>query len=74
MKSTISPSALRRVLNLWPPFLFAGVHVGAIARDWRQARVELRMRPWNRNYVGTHFGGFLAQLLFHLVAKRGGMD
>ena len=59
MKATISPSAMRRVLNLWPPFLFAGVHVGAIAEDWRQAHVELRMRPWNRNYVGTHFGGSL---------------
>jgi len=59
MKATISPANMRRVLNLWPPFLFAGVHVGRIARDWRQARVELRMRPWNRNYVGTHFGGSL---------------
>jgi len=59
MKATISPSAMRRVLNLWPPFLFAGVHVGDIAPDWKQARVELRMRPWNRNYVGTHFGGSL---------------
>src|SRR3546814_5810414 len=33
--------------------------VVAIADDWRHARVELRMRPWNRNYVGTHFGGSL---------------
>ena len=52
-------STLRHVLNLWPPFLFSGVHVTAIARDYRHARVELRMRPWNRNYVGTHFGGSL---------------
>ena len=22
-------------------------------------RVELRLRPWNRNYVGTHYGGNL---------------
>ena len=21
--------------------------------------MELRLRPWNRNYVGTHFGGSL---------------
>ena len=27
--------------------------------DYRRARVELRMRPWNRNYVGSHFGGSL---------------
>ncbi|GAB3386501.1 DUF4442 domain-containing protein [Lysobacter fragariae] len=59
MKSKVTPSLLRRVLNLWPPFLFAGVRVVCIADDWRGARVELRMRPWNRNYVGTHFGGSL---------------
>ena len=50
---------LRHGLNLWPPFLFTGVHVTAIADDYRHARVELRMRPWNRNYVRTHFGGSL---------------
>ncbi|MFD0739533.1 DUF4442 domain-containing protein [Lysobacter koreensis] len=52
-------STLRHLLNWWPPFLFAGIHVSAIDDDFRHARVELRMRPWNRNYVGTHFGGSL---------------
>ena len=56
---TLSARALRRVLNLWPPFLFTGIHVAALGDDFRSARVELRMRPWNRNYVGTHFGGSL---------------
>jgi acyl-coenzyme A thioesterase PaaI-like protein len=50
---------LRRALNLWPPFLVTGIHVSEISDDFRHARVELRMRPWNRNYVGTHFGGSL---------------
>lgn len=53
------PSVLRAGFNLWPPFLFAGVHVTQLSADWRHARVELRARPWNRNYVGTHFGGSL---------------
>jgi len=52
-------STLRHGFNAWPPFLFSGIHVTALADDWRHARVELRMRPWNRNYVGTHFGGSL---------------
>ena len=52
-------STLRRVLNFWPPFLFSGVHVVAIDDGYRHAEVELRLRPWNRNYVGTHFGGSL---------------
>lgn len=50
---------LRHVLNFWPPFLFSGVHVSRLDVDYRHARVELRMRPWNRNYVRTHFGGSL---------------
>ena len=54
-----SARTIRRVLNLWPPFLFAGIHVTTLSDDFRHARVELRMRPWNRNYVGTHFGGSL---------------
>ncbi|MDQ3511940.1 MAG: DUF4442 domain-containing protein [Pseudomonadota bacterium] len=52
-------STFRRLLNLWPPFLFTGIHVAAISADFRHARVELRMRRWNQNYVGTHFGGSL---------------
>ena len=52
-------STLRRGLNLWPPVLFAGIHVTEISPDWKRIRVELRMRPWNRNYVKTHFGGSL---------------
>lgn len=59
MNPMTKAGTLRRILNLWPPFLFAGIRVIAIAEDYRSARVELRMRPWNRNYVGTHFGGSL---------------
>lgn len=59
MLLSLKPRALRRVMNLWPPFLFSGVHVQRIAGDWRSAEVHLRSRPWNRNYVGVHFGGNL---------------
>ena len=59
----MKPAVLRHVLNLWPPFLFAGIHVSEISRDWRRIRVELRMRPWNRNFVGTHFGGSLFAMI-----------
>lgn len=52
-------SLFRRGINLWPPFLFAGIHVTAISVDYRYVRVELRQRPWNVNYVRTHFGGSL---------------
>ncbi|MFC0678976.1 DUF4442 domain-containing protein [Lysobacter korlensis] len=55
----MNPAVFRLILNLWPPFLFAGIRVTEVAERYRRARVELRMRPWNRNYVGTHFGGSL---------------
>jgi len=55
----MNATLFRHGLNLWPPFLATGVHVTHLAADWRHARVELRMRPWNRNAVGTHFGGSL---------------
>ena len=52
-------STLRRFMNLWPPFLFSGIRVTAIDPDFRYVRVELRQHWYNRNYVGTHFGGSL---------------
>ncbi len=50
---------LRRLLNIWPPFLFSGIRVLEIGEDWRHARVVLRRHWYNTNYVGTHFGGSL---------------
>lgn len=44
-------------MNLWPPFLFSGIRVTHIAEDFTAVDVELRQRFYNRNYVGTHFGG-----------------
>lgn len=52
-------SRLRPLMNLWPPFLFAGIHVMEISEDFRRVRVQLRLRWYNRNWVGTHFGGSL---------------
>ena len=50
---------LRRGMNLWPPFLGAGIRVRSLADDFREAVVELKLGRLNRNYVGTHFGGSL---------------
>jgi acyl-coenzyme A thioesterase PaaI-like protein len=47
-----------RLLNLYPPYLGAGVRVRASA-DLRTFDVRMTLRWWNRNYVGTHFGGSL---------------
>lgn len=50
---------LDKTLSLYPPYLGAGVKVREISDDYRYIRVEMPLRPYNRNYVGTHFGGSL---------------
>jgi acyl-coenzyme A thioesterase PaaI-like protein len=55
----LSARVLRLAMNLWPPFLGAGIRVLHIADDFREVRVALRMRLLNRNCFGTHFGGSL---------------
>lgn len=59
MARKIGAATLRRILNIWPPFLFAGIRVTRLSADFHDARVELRQHWYNRNYVGTHFGGSL---------------
>ena len=55
----LSANTLRLCMNLWPPFVGAGIHVLRISPDYREVRVRMRLRWFNRNYVGTHFGGSL---------------
>lgn len=52
-------STFRRLLNIWPPFFFNSIRVLSVSDDYTEARVVLRLRPWNRNYVRTQFGGNL---------------
>ena len=54
-----SPRTLRFGLNIFGPYLGAGVKVEHIAEDWREVRVSMKLRWYNRNAVGTHFGGSL---------------
>ena len=49
-------------MNLWPPFLGAGIKVRHIRADYREVVVSMKLRWYNRNYVGTHFGGSLAAM------------
>jgi acyl-coenzyme A thioesterase PaaI-like protein len=51
--------ALRRWINFWPPFLGMGIRIQHIAPDMKAVDVEMKLRFWNANYVGTHFGGSL---------------
>jgi hypothetical protein len=50
---------LLKLMNFWPPFLGAGIHVDYMAPDFHEIKVSMRLRFWNRNYVNTHYGGSL---------------
>ncbi|WP_313210502.1 DUF4442 domain-containing protein [Stutzerimonas nitrititolerans] len=50
---------LRWLMNFYPPYLGAGIRVRHISDDFRQAQVRMGLRWYNRNYVGTQFGGSL---------------
>lgn len=49
----------RLLFNLYPPFVGAGVRVTHVSPDWRHLRVRMPLRWYNRNYVGSQFGGSL---------------
>ena len=61
MRQVVSSRKRRmlRLMNLWPPLLGAGIRVVRMDAALREVDVEMRMRHWNRNYVGAHFGGSL---------------
>src|SRR5690606_3003950 len=59
MRIFLNPRTFRRLVNLWPPLLFAGIQVTHISEDFRRVDVALKLRWYNRNNVGTQFGGSL---------------
>ncbi|SMF76570.1 DUF4442 domain-containing protein [Pseudobacteriovorax antillogorgiicola] len=57
------PRTFKTLLSLWPPFLFSGIRVAEVERDYRYIRIELKSYPFNRNHFGVHFGGSLFAML-----------
>ena len=49
------------------------IRVQRISEDWRQIDVEMRLGWFNRNYMGSHFGGSLFSMtdpFFWLIVQR----
>jgi len=75
VKMTLKRRA-RMFLNSWPPFLGAGIRIKRLASDWKEIDVEMKLRWWNANYVGTHYGGSLYSMadpffMLMLIANLG---
>ena len=56
--ASLKQRLMLRLINYWPPLAAAGIHVRWGA-DMKSADVTMKLRPWNRNFVGTHYGGSL---------------
>ena len=48
-----------KLMGFYPPYLGAGVSVTQVAKDLSILEVEMKLSHWNRNFVGTQFGGSL---------------
>jgi acyl-coenzyme A thioesterase PaaI-like protein len=72
----LGPRRLLRLMRFYPPYLGAGVHVTAVDQGLRWIEVAMELTAWNRNYVGTHFGGSLYAMcdpfyMFLLIERLG---
>lgn len=53
----IPAPVLRRLVNMWPPFVGAGISIREASEDLLFMRIELKRSWYNINYVGVQFGG-----------------
>jgi acyl-coenzyme A thioesterase PaaI-like protein len=58
-----SPGLIKILLRFFGPYFGAGVRVTYISPEWRELRVEMKLRWYNRNVMGTHFGGSLYSMV-----------
>ena len=57
--SKLRKKYILKLINLYPPYLGAGISVRALNQEETSLEVSMKLRSWNQNYVGTHFGGSL---------------
>ncbi len=70
-------STLLKLMRFWPPFWGAGISVKNFNPDFTNITVQMKLRFWNKNYFGTHFGGsmysmtdpFYMLMLVNLLGK-----
>lgn len=50
---------LEKMINFYGPFVGAGVKLQKMSKDFRHAKVSMKLTFYNKNYMGTQFGGSL---------------
>ena len=54
---------LEKAINLYGPFLGAGVKLEEMSKDYRYAKVSMALTFYNKNYMGTQFCGSLYSMV-----------
>ncbi|UII24300.1 YiiD C-terminal domain-containing protein [Fulvivirga ligni] len=65
-----------KLINWWPPMLGTGISLKKVAPDMSRFEVIMKMRWYNKNLVGIHYGGSLYSMcdpwyMFILIAQLG---
>ena len=50
-------------MRCYGPYFGAGIRITHISPDWRELRVSMKLRWFNRNIMGTQFGGSLYSMI-----------
>lgn len=64
--------AARKVMlwsRFYAPFLGAGIRVTKVTPDFRKMEVRMKLKWYNKNYVGSHYGGSIYSMTdpFYMV-------
>ena len=54
---------LEKAINYYGPFVGAGVKLEEMTKDYRYAKVTMPLTFYNKNYMGTQFGGSLYSMV-----------
>ncbi len=66
-----------KLINWYFPYLFSGIKITDVDEEITRIVVEMRMKWFNKNMVGTHFGGSLYSMcdphfMFIIMMNLGG--
>ena len=59
LMATFRQRLLMRLVNLYPPYVGAGIRVSFDREDSHRVTVRMGLHWWNKNLFGTQFGGSL---------------
>lgn len=68
---------LFKLINIYPAFLGGGIRINVVD-DVKTIDAKIKLRFWNRNYVGTQYGGTMFSMcdapFFLLMVENLGPD